>query len=92
MMNACPPPIYLDHNATTPVFPEVVEAMRLLDRTLPKSRQPALIRPRGGACWKIVAIASASCSVQRAQDRIDLHKRRHGVEQSRHTRASGARL
>ena len=28
MMNRMPSPIYLDHNATTPAFPEVIEAMR----------------------------------------------------------------
>ena len=28
MMNSMPEPIYLDHNATTPILPEVVEAMR----------------------------------------------------------------
>ena len=40
-------PVYLDYNATTPVAPEVAEAMRPSARAL---RQPVVVAPVRAAC------------------------------------------
>ena len=83
--------IYLDHNATTPTRPEVVEAMaRCYAEVLCQSGQPASARPAGPAGAGRRPGADRRDSRRRfgpaAPRPADLHQRRHRGQQSGHSR------
>jgi hypothetical protein len=84
-------PIYLDYNATTPVAPEVVEAM------LPWLRDQFGNASSSHAFGKRAAAAvshardQVAAMIARAPRRDRLHRLRDRVEQPRHPRRRGRR-
>ena len=82
------PPIYLDHNATTPLLPEVVEAMRACyAEPLPEPRQPARIWPPGppplGRRPRADRRAGGRENHRPRRRHQSLHQRRHRIQQPR---------